>query len=120
MSDAILLDGIELSARLGVTAAERAMRRPVRLDLEIERELGQAGRTDALSDTLDYQEIYDIAAEIVEKREFCLVEALAESVAQALCDRCDIERVTVTARKFKPVAGVLEMAGVRITREPEA
>src|SRR3990172_1993909 len=85
MSDAILLEGIELPARLGVSEAERAMRRPVRLDLEVMRDLQNAGRSDALADTIDYQTIYDLVAEVVAKNEFRLVEALAERVAEVLC-----------------------------------
>jgi dihydroneopterin aldolase len=36
--DCILLEGIQVPAALGVTAAERRMRRPVLLDIEVERE----------------------------------------------------------------------------------
>lgn len=114
--DTILLEGIELSARLGVSAAERAMRRPVRIDLEIWRDLQAAGRSDALADTIDYQMIYDAVADVVAKQEFCLVEALAETLAEVLCANFAIDGVSVTVRKAKPVAGVLETAGVRIAR----
>ena len=41
--DVILLEGIQVPAALGVTAAERRMRRPVLLDLEVERDLRAAG-----------------------------------------------------------------------------
>ena len=51
MTDVILLEGIQIPAALGVTAAERKMRRPVLLDLEIERDLTVAGRTDRIGDT---------------------------------------------------------------------
>ncbi len=115
-TDTILLEGIELPARLGVSEAERAMRRPVRLDLEILHDVRTAGRSDALADTVDYQTIYDLVAEVVAKHEFRLVEALAERIAEVLCASFPIEGVTITVRKAKPVAGVLETAGVRITR----
>ena len=36
--DVILLEGIQIPAALGVTAAERRVRRPVLLDLEVERD----------------------------------------------------------------------------------
>ncbi len=115
-SDTILLEGIELSARLGVSAPERAMRRPVRFDLEIWCDLQAAGRSDALTDTIDYQAIYDAVADVVAKQEFCLVEALAETLAEVLCAHFTIDGVAITVRKAKPVAGVLETAGVRIER----
>ena len=42
MNDVILLEGIQIPLRLGVTAAERRIRRPVRLDLEVSRDLRAA------------------------------------------------------------------------------
>ena len=39
MPDTILLEGIQVPAALGVTAAERRRRRPVRLDLEVEADV---------------------------------------------------------------------------------
>ena len=45
-----------------------------------------------------------------------LVEALAERIARAVLSKFDAEAVTITVRKPKPIAGVLEHAGVRITR----
>ena len=49
--DAILLEGIQVPAALGVTAAERRMRRPVRLDLELFHDLRAAGRSDSIRQT---------------------------------------------------------------------
>jgi dihydroneopterin aldolase len=115
-ADAILLEGIEIPAALGVSAAERDMRRPVRLDLEIGRDLRQAGATDELDRTLDYGEIYGVVQEVAGGREHALVEALAERIVAALFERFDIDWVRIEVRKPKPIAGVLEHAGIRITR----
>ena len=116
LRDAILLEGIEVPAALGVTAAERRMRRPVRLDVEVGRDLRTAGRSDRIRDTLDYQRIFDVLAEIAGSQEHKLVEALGERIAQALLAKFDADWVSVTVRKPKPIAGVLQHAGVRITR----
>ena len=116
LRDAILLEGIEVPAALGVTAAERRMRRPVRLDVEVGRDLRTAGRSDRIRDTLDYQRIFEVLAEIAGSQEHKLVEALGERIAQALLSKFDADWVSVTVRKPKPIAGVLEHAGVRITR----
>jgi len=119
-SDAILLEGIEVPAALGVTAAERRMRRPVRLDLEVGRDLRAAGRSDQIRQTLHYQEIFDVVADIAGNFEHKLVEALGERIAQAVLSRFEADWVKVTVRKPKPIAGVLEHAGIRITRRREA
>lgn len=117
MSDAILVEGIQISAALGVSAAERRMRRPVSVDLEVERDLVAAGRSDRIADTIDYQRFYDVVAEIASAQEHRLVEALAERIAAAILARFEVRAVTVVVRKPKPVAGVLDFAGVRIRRE---
>lgn len=114
--DTILLEAIEVPASLGVSKAERAMRRPVRIDLEVERSLASAGRSDDLKDTIDYEDLYRVVADIAGTQEHQLVEALAERIAQAVLSAFEIDRLTITVRKPKPIAGVLEHTGVRITR----
>jgi len=115
-ADRILLEGIQVPAALGVTAAERRMRRPVLLDLEIERDLRAAGRSDRIGQTIHYGRIYDVVEDIAANVEHKLVEALGERIARAVLSKFDVDAVTVTVRKPKPIAGVLEYTGVRLTR----
>jgi dihydroneopterin aldolase len=119
MGDVILLEGIQIPAALGVTAAERRMRRPVLLDLEVERDLRAAGRSDRIRDTLHYKRIFEVVEDVAANQEHKLVEALAERIARAVLGKFDAEAVTVTVRKPKPIAGVLDHAGVRVTRRRE-
>jgi 7,8-dihydroneopterin aldolase/epimerase/oxygenase len=116
MADLILLEGIQVQAALGVTAAERRMRRPVLLDIAVARDLRAAGRSDRIGQTIHYQRIYEVVEDVAANQEHKLVEALGERIAQAILSKFDAEAVTVTVRKPKPIAGVLEHAGVRITR----
>lgn len=116
MGDAILVEGIQIPAALGVSAAERRMRRPVLVDLVVERDLAPAGRSDRIADTIDYQRLFDVVAEVASGQQHRLVEALAERIAAAIFARFDVRAVTVSVRKPKPVAGVLDHAGVRIRR----
>ena len=114
--DVILLEGIVVPAALGVSAAERRMRRPVDIDLELVADLAQAGRSDRLKHTIDYGDIYRAIEHLLRQREFRLVEALAEAIAGLLLALEPVEACTVTVRKRSPVAGDLRHAGVRITR----
>jgi dihydroneopterin aldolase len=114
--DVILLEGIQIPAALGVTAAERRMGRPVELDIAVGRDLRAAGQSDHIRNTIHYQELYDLAAEIAGGREHRLVEALGTRIAEAVLERFDVDWITITVRKPKPIAGVLEHAGIRITR----
>jgi len=115
-SDVILLEGIQIPAALGVTAAERRMRRPVTLDLEVEVPLVTAGRSDNIRHTVHYKRIFEIVEDVAGNQEHKLVEALGDRIARAVLEKFDVPRVTVTVRKPKPIAGVLDYAGVRITR----
>ena len=115
-SDVILLEGIEVPAALGVSSAERSMRRPVRIDLELECDLAKSGVSDRLSHTTDYGEIYRAVEQVASGQEHRLVEALAQRIADALMTRFPLEGCSVSVRKPTPIAGSLRFAGVRIHR----
>ena len=119
MGDVILLEGIQVPAALGVTAAERRVRRPVTLDLEVERDLRAAGRSDSIRQTIHYKRIFEIVEDVASNQEHKLVEALADRIARAVLAKFDADAVTVMVRKPTPIAGVLKYAGVRITRTRE-
>jgi dihydroneopterin aldolase len=116
VKDVILLQGIQVPAALGVTAAERRLGRPVLVDLEVESELRRAGRSDRIGDTFHYKRIFEIVQDVADHHEHKLVEALADRIARAVLGKFDAEAVTVTVRKPTPIAGVLQYAGVRIRR----
>ena len=69
-----------------------------------------------MKDTLDYGEIYEVVARVAGERDHNLVEALAERIVSALFDRFEVSSVELTVRKSKPIAGVLDWAGIRIVR----
>jgi dihydroneopterin aldolase len=119
MADVILLEGIQIPAALGVTAAERRMRRPVLLDVAVERDLRAAGRSDRIRQTLHYKRIFEVVEDVASNQEHKLVEALGERIARAILEKFDADAVTVSVRKPKPIAGVLDHAGIRITRRRE-
>lgn len=115
-SDAILLEGVQIPAALGVTASERRMRRPVLLDLELGIDLGAAGASDHIRHTVRYEDVYALVEEIAGSQEHKLVEALGQRIADGILARFPVDWVRVWVRKPKPIAAVLETAGVRITR----
>jgi dihydroneopterin aldolase len=117
--DVILLQGIQVPAALGVTAAERRQRRPVLLDLEVESDLRRAGRSDRIRDTLHYKRIFEVVEDVAANQEHKLVEALGQRIASAVLAKFDADLVRVTVRKPTPIAGSLQFAGVRITRRRE-
>ena len=118
--DCILLEGIQIPAALGVTAAERRVRRPVRLDIEVYRDLRDAGAADSIHKTVHYKRIFEIVEEIAANQQHKLVEALAERIADGILTRFEVEWVRITVRKPTPISGVLQFAGCRIVRHRDA
>ena len=118
-ADVILLEGVQIPAALGVTASERRMRRPVLLDLEIGADLRAAGRSDQIRHAVHYEEVFALVEEIAGNQEHRLVEALGARIAEAILLKFPVDWVRIWVRKPKPIAGVLDTAGIRITRRRE-
>ena len=117
--DSIFIEGIEIPAALGVTAEERALGRPVRIDLEVGYPLAASGASDRVEDTIDYAEIFEVTEEVVTGGEHHLVEALGTRIMDALFERFGIDWVTIHVRKPNPLSGTLDYTGVRMTRKRE-
>ena len=81
-------------------------------------DLGPAGASDDLHDTVDYSAVCDRVEAAVAASRFALLEALAERIAgDVLAVDGAIRSVTVSVRKLRPpVAQQLSTSGVRITR----
>lgn len=116
MADSIQIQGIHVPAALGVSEAERALRRPVEIDLELESDLSRAAISDELRETIDYVAVFELISRIA-SCEHRLVEALAERICGALLDAFPrIDEVRIEARKIAPLPGAVRSAGVRLAR----
>ncbi|MDI3339403.1 MAG: dihydroneopterin aldolase [Sphaerobacter sp.] len=116
--DRIILEGMVFYGYHGVHPEERALGQRFVVDLEVACDLRPAGSTDELDRTISYSELYQIARRVVEGTPRALIEAVAESIADAvLAASPAIEEVTVTVWKPEaPIKGILRRAGVRIRR----
>jgi 7,8-dihydroneopterin aldolase/epimerase/oxygenase len=118
MSDRIYLHEMVFMGRHGVTDEERAEAQQIEVDLDVALDLSVAGRTDDLSDTVDYAELFTLCRDVVEERSFHLLEGIAEAIAaDVLAHHPRIERATVRVKKpGLPIEGEIEHAGVVIER----
>ena len=116
--DRIELRGLHLAGIVGVLPHEQAQPQPLEIDLDITLDLGGAGRSDDLGDTVDYGALCDVIEQAVATTRFGLLEALAERLAADLLGADGrIDAVTVSVRKLRPpVAQQLRTSGVRLTR----
>jgi len=135
--DRIELRGLRALGIHGVLPEERERPQPFEVDVDLEVELLNAGRSDDLADTVDYGTVAEAVVAAVAGPHLDLLEALAERIAAAAWRAAGKEYletgsaelrvlpsrpprvtgVTVAVRKLRPPVGVdMSSAGVRIHR----
>ena len=119
MSDKLILKGVVFYGYHGVTPQERDLGQPFVVDLEMELDLKVAGRSDDLSDTVNYAQVYKAVREIVEGPPRNLLENLADAVAERVLGSFSMDGVLVRITKpHVPIKGaVLEGSVVEIYRQ---
>jgi dihydroneopterin aldolase len=115
-SDRLLLEGMQFFGHHGDVEPERQLGSRVYVDLEVRADLTPAGRSDELADTVDYVQCYDIVRTIVETRQFRLLEAIAESIADAILKQPRALGVRVRVAKEPPLPGVINRCAVVLER----
>ena len=116
-SDRILLHGMRFRGCHGTSEEERRRPQPFELDVELWLDLSRAGRSDDLSDTVDYSDVFRTCRRIVEDRSLGLLETIAETLASEILASTAVEEVTVTLRKLEvPIEGEIAHSGVEIRR----
>jgi D-erythro-7,8-dihydroneopterin triphosphate epimerase len=116
MTDTLFIDDLLVRTVLGVTNEERRDKQDVLISIEMETDTSAPGKSDDLSDAVNYRTISKNILALAERSQFRLVERFAEEVA-ALCLReRRVKRVRVTVEK----PGALRFAqsvGTTIERE---
>ena len=116
MPDTIRIIGMQFYAHHGADAGERALGQRFEVDVELHLDVSEAGRADRLDRTVDYREVYQVVDEVMRTPRL-LIEAVAESIAEAVLSRGDVAAVTVRVRKPSvPLGGVVEHVEVEIDR----
>ncbi|GJL70761.1 MAG: hypothetical protein NPIRA06_33960 [Nitrospirales bacterium] len=117
MSSSIVVKGIQLSARCGVTETERQQPQPLLVDLIFRCPNQSAFQSDELSDTVDYGTITQRIQDIGEGQAFSLIETMAETICQALFHEFPITRLKIWVRKTRPPLKRIEgSVGVQLIR----
>lgn len=115
--DTIILSGIRALGAHGVLPEEQSRPQPFEVDVELSVDLGAAGRSDVLSDTIDYDALTARIVSIIEAGGLSLLEALASRIAGACRDDPRVTAVVVTVRKLRPPVPVhVEHVAVRVER----
>lgn len=102
----------------GVFTEENRLGQRFYVDLTIELDLRDAGKSDDLNDTINYADLYELCKKIVEGKPFKLVEALTEKIAsEALVNFQQISQITVKVVKpDPPIPGHYDSVAIEMTR----
>lgn len=114
--DWIVLEGMSFNGRHGVRPAERERAQEFKVDIELEADLTESGRTDRVEDTVDYRPVYAIAKETIEGESVRLLETLAAHIADRVLALPRVRAVRVRVSKRPATMAPIESAAVHISR----
>ncbi|PLS15145.1 dihydroneopterin aldolase [Bacillus sp. M6-12] len=116
--DKIYVNEMEFYGYHGVFPEETRLGQRFRVNLTVELDLSNAGKTDNLELSVNYGELYGLAREVVEGQPFKLVESIAETIAAKTLQRFPlIEFCTVQVIKpDPPIPGHYKSVAVEIRR----
>ena len=118
MTDRISLKGLEVFATHGVLEHEAAHAQPFVVDVVVEVDLESAGRTDRLSETIDYGALAVRVTDLVASETWSLIERVAHRVAEAVLDEPRAAAVEVTVHKPRaPIPVPFADVAVTVRRE---
>lgn len=114
--DAIIIEGLKVETVVGCFNWERQIIQPLMLDMIIQTDLEQASNSDDLDHTLNYAEICEITAKVIQGAKPELIEHAAKLVINALFSTFHaIESINITIRKPAIIAQA-NSVGIRLER----
>jgi dihydroneopterin aldolase/2-amino-4-hydroxy-6-hydroxymethyldihydropteridine diphosphokinase len=117
MADRIEITNLQVVAIVGALPHEREIAQPLRVDLSLEVDLRDAGRTDELGDTVHYGEVAERVAAVIGESKDALLERLAARIADTVLAFDRVDAVNVALTKLRPpVPTLVDTTAVRIRR----
>jgi FolB domain-containing protein len=97
--DKIIIRDILARGIIGINDNERTNPQDILINLVIQADLSQAGRTDQIEDSVNYRTITKRAIHLAETAQRLTVEALAADIAEDVLSDPKVEVVTVRVEK---------------------
>ncbi len=113
--DCVFIRDLLVRCVIGVRPEERHKKQDVLLNVEMDVDLHDACKSDAIVDSVDYKKIKDEIIVMVEASQYLLVEAMAGRVAEICLSEPRVQQVAVTVEK-PGAARFSRSVGVRIVR----
>lgn len=116
--DKIIMSNMAFFGYHGVLSEEKSIGQKFFVDANLYMDTKKAGISDDMLNGVSYADVYNVIKDIVENRQFDLIEALAENIASSVLDKFELlEGIDVRIKKPEaPVAGIFDYFGVEIYR----
>lgn len=113
-NDVIHIKDLKLHTVIGVLPHEKTTPQPIHLDIDLFVNINAAGRSDQLSDAVNYADVVAFIKDLLPKQKVELIEALATNIADNILKNFAVSKVRLSL--FKPQA-ILEARTVGVTIE---
>lgn len=103
----------------GNLAEENVLGQRFLIDVVLTLDVTEAAQSDRLDATVDYQRVYNICRQIVEKERMRLLEALANRLIDAVLEACPrVSRMDVVVKKpSAPLGGALDYVALETGKD---
>lgn len=112
--DKILLEGVRLPARVGVTEEERNSPQLLIVDVQVGVRMEKAGLSGNLADTLNYAELFRRIEKLLAERAFTLLEEIGQGICRLALQMEGSRDVRVRIRKVQPFSDKVQSVGVEM------
>ena len=114
MMDRIIIKDAALFCNIGVASKERSRKQKIFVDAQLFLDTRKAAKKDDLKFTINYSDVFNLMKKIAGKKEYNLIETLANDIAERILDEFKVGKVTVKVKKMLPN---MKYAAVELTRE---
>ncbi len=116
MADWLVVNGLTILSKVGCLPVEQSVPQPIEVDIALEMDLREVGKTDDIKKGVDYRKVCDAVRQVLEQSSFKLLESAAYAIASRLLRQFPkVQRVRVEVRKpHPPIPVPLQSASVRM------
>ncbi|MDR0614625.1 MAG: dihydroneopterin aldolase [Lactobacillales bacterium] len=118
--DKIRINNMKFWTYNGVLPEEQKLGQPIAIDLELRLDLSISGKSDDLTQTINYAEVFQMITELVKSKSFQLMEALAYAILDAIGQRWGLQLYSALVcvhKQYMPMTGVFDDIEIEMEKE---
>ncbi len=117
-TDTIFIEQLEFYAYHGASDAEQLVGHRYSVDAHLKVDTRIAGRSDNLTDTVNYSRVAKRIVAVATSEQFRLLEALAQRLVDVILEEFPVKSIKLRVRKIRPpMNAIAEAVGVEIERD---